>query len=246
MKRDLTVSVCLASYNGEKYIQEQIESILKQLTSDDELIVSDDGSTDNTMEIIDDLKKDNQNIKIIKGPHMGFSCNFGNAARYAKGNIILFSDQDDLWIGNKVDEIHKCFQNNPDCTTTLHEMATFRGDSDVDTNEIPITYHTGIMRNFIKSSYWGCCMAVRREFLECFLPFREYCVGHDQLIGLITEKYGKCYYIDKKLIKHRLHDSNTSNRRKFFEMFAFRKELLKDFKFANNRFVSSRKDGGLI
>lgn len=164
MKRQFSYTVCLASYNGATYIKSQIESIERQFSEKDELIVSDDGSSDNTLEVVSELNDEYHNITIVNGPHMGYSCNFGNAAKYAKNDIILFSDQDDIWEENKIDEIDKYFSEDAELTTVLHSMSTFRNDELTDTNEIAIGYNRGVTRNLFRSSYWGCCMAVKRNF----------------------------------------------------------------------------------
>jgi len=234
-------SVCIATYNGEKYIEEQIFSIQKQLTENDEIIVSDDGSTDNTIEIVKEMQKADSRIQIVKGPKMGFSCNFGNAMKYASGDVILFSDQDDIWEDDKIKEIDKIYDKNPKCTTVLHTMSTFNSIQE-DTGAIVITYKTGVLKNYLRSSYWGCCMAVKREFVTQFLPFRDYCVGHDQLIGLMSEKYGKTIFLDKKLIKHRLHDSNTSFALPFKKKIQFRLDMWKDYRYTNGVYKRRKKD----
>ena len=79
-------------------------------------------------------------------------------------------------------------------------------------------------------------MAVKREFLLKFLPFREYCVGHDQLTGLMTEKYGKAYFLNEDLIMHRLHDSNTSFTQPFAKKIKFRFEMLKDYFYTDHQY----------
>lgn len=240
MSRKLSVSVCLASYNGERYIEEQILSIVEQFQEGDELIVSDDGSTDSTCKIVEVLRRKYPTIRLYPGPKMGFSCNFGNAARYAKNDIVMYSDQDDIWAPEKLATICECFEKDSQCTTILHSMSTFDENAEEDTNLFPIVYHSGVLRNFIKSSYWGCCIAVRRNFLQRFLPFRDYCVGHDQLTGLMSEQYGKVSFLDEKLIHHRVHGDNTSLKRNTVpEMIAFRWKLYGDFKEARKRFLQS-------
>ena len=230
MTRNLTVSVCLASYNGERYIEEQILSIIKQFQNGDELIVSDDGSSDNTVAIIQKMQKIYPCISLYPGPKMGFSCNFGNAAKYAQNDIIMYSDQDDIWCKDKLSKICNYFQKYSKYTTILHNMRTFDENPDIDTDLFSITYHKGVLRNFIKSSYWGCCIAVKREFLQAFLPFRDFCVGHDQITGLMSEKFGNVYFMNEKLIYHRVHGDNTSLKRKTVpEMIEFRRKLYHDY-----------------
>ena len=237
-------SVCIATYNGEKYIKQQIESIQKQLNEQDEIIVSDDGSKDNTLQIVSSMQKKDSRIKIVKGPQKGFSCNFENAVKYATGDIILFSDQDDIWELDKVKEIERVFVENPKCTTILHTMSTFDEKSE-DTGVITVGYKVGVLKNYIRSSYWGCCMAVKRNFLKKFMPFREYCVGHDQLTGLMSEKYGETIFLNKKLLKHRLHSKNTSFTLPLNKKIKFRIELLKDFLYADKIYKKRMKGNSI-
>ena len=235
MNDGLTISVCVATYNGEKYIREQLDSILATLNDGDEIVVSDDGSSDGTMDILRGYEE-NHPLRVVMGPRDGFSSNFGNAIAQARGDIVVFSDQDDIWAPNKLQVVREAFRDGQ-LTTLLHNMATFRNNTLQDTAEIPMGYHAGVMRNFIKSSYWGCCMAVKRDFVRRFFPFRPHCVGHDQLIGLMSEAYGKTAYIDQKLIWHRLHQTNTSNHRTIKQMIDFRIELEKDYRFAKSKYL---------
>ena len=101
-------SICIATYNGEKYIKEQLTSILSQIDIDDEVIISDDGSTDKTIEIINDIN--DSRIKLIKGGFRNFTFNFENAIRQAQGEYIFLADQDDVWLPNKYSTTLKTLQ----------------------------------------------------------------------------------------------------------------------------------------
>ena len=100
------ISVCIATYNGEKYIFEQISSILSQLGKDDEVIISDDGSTDDTIKIIESICDNRVRLLINNGKH-GFVSNFEKALMKSKGDFIFLSDQDDIWKSNKVQVVLK-------------------------------------------------------------------------------------------------------------------------------------------
>ena len=98
------ISVCIATYNGEPFIAAQLESIIAQLSPEDEIIISDDGSTDRTLEVVQALDFPCVRILHHEGEH-GYVSNFENALRAARGDVIFLSDQDDLWKPGKVEQI---------------------------------------------------------------------------------------------------------------------------------------------
>ena len=106
------VSVVLASYNGVSFIQEQIHSIVSQLSDNDELIVSDDGSTDGTLGVINAIRNQPHRctIRLVDGPHKGVINNFANGIQLTTNNIVLLSDQDDIWLDSKVNKVVCAFE----------------------------------------------------------------------------------------------------------------------------------------
>ena len=96
----MSISVALATYNGEKYISEQLNSILPQLGPEDEIIISDDGSSDRTLEIVAGFCS--AQIKVLKNPGKGVISNVENAIKHTSGDIIFLCDQDDVWLPDKV------------------------------------------------------------------------------------------------------------------------------------------------
>jgi glycosyltransferase involved in cell wall biosynthesis len=111
------ISVCMAVYNGEKYLQEQIESILKQLSPEDELVLSDDASTDASIEIIERIK-DSRLILLKNEKRLGPIYNFERALVHCRGDLIFLSDQDDLWLTGKV---NACVQKLKEYDLILHD-----------------------------------------------------------------------------------------------------------------------------
>ena len=100
------ISVCIATYNGEKYIKEQLDSIIPQLGHEDEIVISDDGSSDSTLDIINSINDERIRITVNQGKH-GVNSNFNNALLHAKGDFIFLADQDDIWLSGKVAECLK-------------------------------------------------------------------------------------------------------------------------------------------
>lgn len=201
------ISVCIATYNGEGYISEQLDSILKQLSLNDEIIISDDSSTDNTLEIIRSYK--DERIKIF--PSNKFHSpifNFENALKHAKGDYIFLSDQDDIWLDNKVEKMMEELQQSSLVVSDCYVV-------DKNCNIIHNSFFqnrptTGIIRNLIKNNYLGCCMAFRREVLSKALPFPKRIAMHDIWLGLCGALFYKTTFIPDKLIMYRRHGGNVS------------------------------------
>lgn len=203
------ISVCMATYNGEKYLREQVDTILAQLSNDDELVVSDDGSTDHTIQILEGYKDPRIKILQNKGPH-GVNGNFENVLRHAKGDYIFLSDQDDVWLPNKVDICVEALKN-ADCV--VHDAIVVDFDLNVQNNSFFKMRRSGVgfLKNLYRNSYLGCCMAFRREMLKVILPIpKTRCFFHDNWIGGIIDLKYKLIFIPFKGIKFRRHNDNTS------------------------------------
>ena len=203
------ISVCVATYNGEKFIREQIDSILCQLSSDDEIIVSDDGSTDGTIVIINCIG--DKRIRIIEGPRKHSpTFNFENALKEAKGDYIFLADQDDVWKTNKVEVCMKWLQKY-DCVVSDAEV------TDSNLNPLyPSLYaimqvRQGHIYNTVwKNGYTGCCMAFRRNILEASLPFPKDIPMHDIWIGNVAAYKYNVKFISEKLVLFRRHNETIS------------------------------------
>ena len=203
------ISVCIATYNGERYIRQQIESIVCQLNVDDEIIVSDDGSTDGTLDIVKGI--DDKRIKIIEGPgRKSPILNFECALKASKGDFIFLSDQDDVWKPDKV-EI---------CMKWLKTYNCVVSDAEVTDNRLKPLYPSlydimqvrqGRIYNTIwKNGYTGCCMAFRRNVLEASLPFPKNIPMHDIWIGNVAAYMYNVIFIPDRLIHFRRHENTIS------------------------------------
>lgn len=211
MKRDYIISVAMATYNGEVFIKEQLNSILDQLSENDEIIVSDDGSTDNTINIINSIN--DKRIKVIDGPKMGVKQNFANAIENCSGKYIFLSDQDDIWEKDKVSKVLEKFDEG-DYTCIVHNCSVVNGDAKEIIIDSFFDYRkskAGILNNIYRNKYLGCCMAFSSNVRNKILPIPNNIEMHDQWIGIICEKYGKSLFINDKLIKYRRHGNNTSS-----------------------------------
>lgn len=208
--RKYSISVAMATYNGEKFIKEQLDSILCQLNNEDEVVISDDGSTDTTREIIKSYE--DTRIKLVDGPKNGLKQNFANAISKCKGKYIFLSDQDDIWEKNKVEEVLKVFDEEQ-CTCVVHDCTVFNSDDNTIIYDSFFEFRNskkGVLKNIIKNSYIGCCMAFSKDMIKFILPIPNDVEMHDQWIGIKSEINGKSKFIDKKLIRYRRHTENVS------------------------------------
>lgn len=222
------ISVCMTTFNGDRFLQEQLSSILDQLDKNDELIISDDGSSDKTLEIIASYS-DNR-IKLLhhqKNVHKRvFSYttdNMNNALSKVKGDYIFLADQDDVWLPDKIQKM----------IALLKDYDVVVADCrDVDSNlEIlaPSHFHLikakeGFFGNLYKSCFLGSNMCFRRNVLCCFYPI-PVSVPHDLWIGLISSLSYKIVLFKEVTMLYRRHDANVSS--------------------INNKLVSSQKKNAI-
>ena len=203
------ISICMATYNGERYIKEQLDSILCQLTESDEIIISDDGSTDSTVEIIKEYN--DTRIKFYSNTNRkGVVSNFENAINKTSGDFIFLADQDDVWMPNKVEIMLMALENVDLCVC---DCELINSDGNILYQSFFQLNHSkkGFLKNLIKNSYLGCCMAFKRNIFKYVLPFPSNIAMHDIWIGLCVELWGKSLFINKRLTKYRRHDKNISS-----------------------------------
>lgn len=224
------ISVALATFNGEHFIEEQLESIINQLTLGDEIIVSDDGSTDKTLDIIKKYQKECSFIKLLKNEsHHGVIGNFENALTHCKNKYIFLSDQDDIWSPNKKKSVISLLKNGS--TLVLHNANILNeSTSSIENYDMykKLGFSTNIISVLLKNPYIGCCMAFKKELLDVCLPFpKENLINiHDWWIGLCAILTGKCSYSNEKLITYRIHSNNTLGFHKTSFLFKIKKRLL--------------------
>lgn len=204
----MKISVCMATYNGEQFLKEQLDSILHQLSRDDEVIISDDGSTDQTLDIIQSYTDDR--IKLYHSTHKNLIYNFENALKHASGDVIFLSDQDDIWFDDKVQKSVAHLQKHD---LVFSNSLMFHG-TDVHNNEFffqDSKKKTGVLNNLYKINYLGATLAFKASVSKKALPFPSNLAMHDVWIGMLAEITGATYYIDEPLIYYRRHDNTASS-----------------------------------
>lgn len=173
----MRVSVALASYNGEKFIQEQLLSIINQSHIPDEIVISDDSSNDQTIAIIKELLKDSPvQFKILENKiNLGLNKNFSNAVKHCSGEIIFLADQDDLWLENKIEKMLPFFNTN-NIQVVICDGHYLEYDLKSDTSIIGKAIASG---RSIEAHCAGSCTAIRKEFLDLILPYNNQDVQYD-------------------------------------------------------------------
>ena len=221
------ISVAIATYNSEKYIIPQLESILKQSQKVDEVIIQDDYSKDKTIDIISEFINKNNlfNWKIEKNEHnLGYILTFKKAIKRCTGDIIILCDHDDVWLENKVEIISNTFKVNSD----VQVLATSFVEIDENGKEINVKKRKGcsnnnLIRRKVKNGKInhmtfkdiaiynispGCTCAFRANIKEKLLE-KEYNLPHDWQIEIIGMSMNGLYYLDVITTKYRIYSNNT-------------------------------------
>lgn len=218
------LSVALCTYNGETYIREQLESILNQTMPVDEIVVCDDGSSDNTLSIIESLRKGtNADIRIHRNEtNLGVCANFQKAVNLCKGDIIFLSDQDDVWHNDKVETIVNYFYHNHQKHVVFTDGQLIDGSGKAISNGTlwrcfgindkclkQIEDGFGIEIFAFENRATGATMAIRRDF-EYTSSFSHFCIDdilHDGALAMLALTNNQLGYISRCLIDYRIHSN---------------------------------------
>lgn len=213
------ISVCIATFNGEKFIEKQLQSILHQLDAGDEVIISDSGSTDDTVKVIQAINDSRVKLYIYSNEENPIQKsafekmdkirnNFQNALLRARGDVIFLADQDDFWHENKVKRVIELLQD-ADCV--VHDCTVVQGGEILMPSFLDY-FKPGRTKwsMFYKSPFMGCCMAFKISVLNRSLPFPEMHIEHDTWIGMCAYKTGKVKIADEVLMDYFRHGNNAS------------------------------------
>ncbi|HEY3309667.1 MAG TPA: glycosyltransferase [Desulfuromonadaceae bacterium] len=203
----------MATRNGEKFIARQLATILPQLGPEDELVISDDTSTDATVAVIKGFS--DPRVHLYEG-NTFFSTifNFENALRKATGDIIILADQDDVWLENKVLIIQERFaQQTAPVYLVMLDGCVIDGDERAIAPSIfgKTNAGKGMLKNIYDNTYMGCCLAFSRDLLEIALPFPRQIPMHDMWLGLLAEIFGEVDFVAEKTICYRKHAMSQTN-----------------------------------
>lgn len=208
------VSVCVATYNGERYIAAQLRSILIQLRECDEVIVVDDASTDCTREAVESLG-DSRIRLILQATNRGVLRTFERAIAEAHGDILFLADQDDLWAPGKVSAMVRGFEENPEVNIVVSDAALIDDNNQIIGKSyyaIRGSFRPGVLSNVVRCKFLGCTMAFRKRLRRNILPFPlKADILHDVWIGVVNSlSGGQTLYIDEPLVLYRRHSGNAT------------------------------------
>jgi hypothetical protein len=209
---DRPVSVAMATYNGRRWIEAQVDSILTSLRPDDELVVVDDGSIDGTWEWLS--AHPDRRIRTLRNEsNLGVRRTFERAFEATRHGIVFLSDQDDEWTSGKRDAIVEAFAADPRCVVVVSDAAVVDGDGVLLQRSFMAMrggFRGSLTATLVRSRYLGCAMAVRREVLDAALPIPPDAPMHDMWLGAIGTRLGTVRYVDAPLIRYRRHGGNLS------------------------------------
>lgn len=224
------ISACMAAYNGGLFVEAQLTSILSQLGTNDEVVIIDDGSKDDTVQRIEQIG--DVRIRLLRHEkNAGVVATFEDALRCATGDFLFLSDDDDIWAPTKVKRFMEVFAGNPDV-----EIVSSRVQM-IDENNRPLPdsrinregrFAPGFWRNLYMNHYQGSAMAIRASLLGEVLPFPgQGSFLHDAWIGTRNELLGgKAYFIDEDLLFYRRHAKNASRTKSLGQQIQTRMDLL--------------------
>ena len=222
-----TIDILMATYNGERYIKEQIDSILNQTYQNFRLIISDDASSDNTIQILKEYEKKDNRIKVYyQEKNLGYIKNFEFLLKKVENKYYMLSDQDDVWLPEKIQKSIDCLKNtNSDLVygdlivvdENLHEI-------NPSFMKLKNTFKKAKKYNDFRAVYLyncvtGCTILSKKEFIPKILPFPENVsyMPHDYWISLIVAMNGKIKLIDEKEILYRQHGNNQIGSKKMVD-----------------------------
>jgi len=214
------ISVAMTTYNGAQYIIEQLDSIRLQTQKVDEIVIVDDGSSDNTMELVRNYsdKYPECGIRLEQNEtNLGYKKNFYKAISLCSGDITFLCDQDDRWFDNKVEKMYNLLEEHPEIGVVSSAFVQMDGVGNqgerksvylrklVDGELFCVTIEDLIFHNISQ----GCAMAMRKDIKDAFIKHFDETIPHDWIINVIAGMEKKCYYWNVPMFFYRIHDNNT-------------------------------------
>ncbi len=224
------ICVLLATYNGEKFIDEQLASLFSQTVLPNKIFISDDNSTDSTSSLVESWQKQYPNIIELHGNISGWHGHVGNfaylceLAKKSQCEYFLFCDQDDVWYPNKIEELlRKChsieqISKIADKTRAVlvhsdleivDEQLNTRALSFFKDQKLPDSNLHSMPKLLIQNVVTGCTTLFNRALLEAATPLPKEVIVHDWWFAIVADLEGVTAFVDSPLVKYRQHDNNS-------------------------------------
>ncbi|MBP3695657.1 MAG: glycosyltransferase family 2 protein [Thermoguttaceae bacterium] len=217
-----TVSIALCTFNGERFLREQLASYAAQTVLPDEVVVCDDGSTDGTLEILEEWAETVPfEVRIFRNEqNLGYAQNFGKAVSLCTGGIIFLSDQDDVWMPEKIERMVRVFEEDPTISTVISDSEIIDAEGHVcegsSSGTAQLWYFDEAAAFCMDQSpetfvgTRGCASAIRQEIRDLYLPIPQNWT-HDIWLMVTAPLAGRVVRLEEPLFRYRLYSGNTSN-----------------------------------
>lgn len=215
------ISVAMTTYNGAQYITEQLDSIRMQTRKVDEVVIVDDGSHDNTVELVRAFEKQHPECGIrleVNEVNLGFKKNFYKAMSLCGGDVIFLCDQDDIWKENKVAVLTELLESNSNIGLISSSFIQIDSDGkEVSSNKSAYMrkmeegnlYSVPLRDLIFHNVSQGCAMVFRKEVRDVYLKFFTDELPHDWALNVVAAMEKKCYYLNSPMFYYRIHGKNT-------------------------------------
>jgi len=212
----MNISVCMATFNGAKYIEIQLHSILKQLSDTDEVIILDDCSKDNTLDLV--RKFEDNRIKIFKNEvNRGHVYSFGKVIAFSSNEIIFMCDQDDIWLDGRLELMKDSLLKSKALLISTNSSFINSDGNIIDfyldgvSSKSSEKHFKNIVDIFVgKPNYVGCAMAFKKELKNLILPIPSYVESHDLWIAMGANIIKANLHLDEQTLSRRIHGNNAS------------------------------------
>jgi rhamnosyltransferase len=209
------VDILMATYNGEAFLEEQVQSIIAQSFTDWRLLIHDDGSTDNTVNILRRLMQKDNRIQLLEDgiSHMGVARNFIHLVTCTSAPYCMFCDQDDIWLPNKVEEmLSEIKQYSQDIPQVVYSNAyLWTSQNGIISNKNTLTYPTTLRQMlFLNTGIQGAAAIFNRAMCEVIEQPLSFYAMHDHVLLLAGICFGEVHYLHESLMYYRQHENNLT------------------------------------